>query len=134
MSLAARLIHRLILVEPGEGDPEDIDDLDAYGHAEAGPETETPVFGLVQPRSTNEMVLTSQAGSELSSHVIYLLPRNIASGAYLVDADVDSPTVRRTGGRRFDIEGVRSFEFGRSPHLEVDCNLVGSSEGPGVGS
>jgi hypothetical protein len=28
--------------------------------------------------------------------------------------------------------GIRSFEFGSVPHLEVDAKLVGSTEGPTV--
>lgn len=131
MSFTGRLIHRLAIVVDGAGDPEDPNDLDAYGHAEANPPVETLVWGLVQPRTVEELRTVSQAGPEIGDHVVFLEPRNLPASAYLVDADEDGalPT-----GRRFDIVGVRDFAFGRTPHLEVDVRLIGRSEAPSTGS
>lgn len=131
MSFAARLIHRLAVVAPVTGDPEDEADLDDYGHAEALPASVVLVRGLVQPRTSQEVETVSQGGPEIGDHVIYLTPRQIPPGAWIRDADESGiiPT-----GRRFDVIGVRDFAFGRSPHLEVDVRLVGSSEDPATGS
>lgn len=131
MSLARRLVHRLALVSPaGDGDPEDVDDLDAYGDVSTGTPTTELLRGLVQPRTTEEVATMSQAGPEIGDHVIFLLRRHLRPGAVLVDADEDGVL---PGGRRFEVVGVRDFAFGRSPHLEVDARLVGSSEAP-IGS
>lgn len=131
MSLAARLIHRVAIVVPDSGDPENAADLDDYGHAIAGTLDVDVTFGLIQPRRTEEVAQLAQAGLELSDHVIFLLPRSVPQGAWIADADASGILA---GGRRFDVVGVRSFEFGRSPHLEVDVRLAGRSEGPALGS
>lgn len=132
MAFASLLAHRLAIVTPVVfGDPTDADDLDTYGQPQADAPTVSLVRGLVQPKSAREMAMTTQAGTEVSDHTIFLLPRQLSGAAYIADAD-DLGVL--AGGRRFHITGVRSFEFGRSPHLEVDCRLVGSTEGPTVGS
>jgi hypothetical protein len=133
VSYAARLVHRLALVAPSSApdDPEVAADLDDHGHVVMGEPTVTLLRGLVQPRRAEEVAAISQAGVELSDHVIYLDSRVIPPGAYLADADASGIV---SGGRRFDIVGVRSFEYGRTPHLEVDVRLVGRTEGPALGS
>lgn len=123
MSYASLLTHRLAIVTPTIPDP---DDVDAYGDQMRGVDEVVQVRGLVQPRSAKEAASTLNAGAELSTHVIFLLPQRIGQGAYIRD-DPDT-------GRRFEITGVRSLEFGTVPHLEVDALLVGSTEGPGLGS
>lgn len=126
MSFASLLRHPLAIVSPNAGVTDD-----EYGHPVAEDPTVVLVRGMVQPRTAREIALTSQAGAELSDHVIFLRPRQIPAGSWITDADADGI---RAGGRRFDITGVRSFEFGTQPHLEVDVRLVGSTEGPTVGS
>jgi hypothetical protein len=121
MSYAARLIHRLAIVTPTAPDPDDLDD---YGHAIEGEPEVSVVRGLVQPKTAREIALVSQAGAELSDHTIFLLHQRLSASAYIRDEPDNH--------RRFDITGIRSFEFGRSPHLEVDARLVGSTEGPAV--
>lgn len=130
MSFARRLVHSLALVSPadGGGDPEDVADLDAYGDVVGGTTTTVALRGLVQPRTTEEVATMSQAGPEVGDHVIFLLRRDLAAGAHLVDADANGSPI--AGGRRFEVVGVRDFAFGRSPHLEVDARLVGRSEAP----
>jgi len=132
MSFAGRLVHRLAIIAATTGDPNDVDDLDDYGHVTELGETVTAVRGLVQPRTVKEITAISQAGAAVGDHVIFLLPTNLPGNAYLVDADEDG--VPLAAGRRFDVVGVRSFEFGRSPHLEVDVRVVGSQEGAAAGS
>lgn len=126
MSFAALLIHPLAIVEPVY----EVTD-DEYGQPSPDDPSVSLVQGMVQPKTAREMALTSQAGAELSDHVIFLLPRRIAAGAWIADADADGVLA---GGRRFDVTGIRSIEFGSVPHLEVDARLVGSTEGPTVGS
>jgi hypothetical protein len=126
VSFAALLVHPLAIVEPVYQVTDD-----DYGQPERDDPAVSLVRGMVQPKTAREIALTSQAGAELSDHVIFLQPRRIAAGAWIADADADGVLA---GGRRFDITGVRSIEFGSAPHLEVDARLVGSTEGPTVGS
>lgn len=121
MSFAGLLVHPLAIVTPTVPDP---DDVDEYGQPVAGTPNVVTVQGMVQPKSAREIAQTNQAGAEYSDHTIFLLPRHIAAAAYIRDEP--------DAGRRFDIVGIRSFEFGSAPHLEVDCRLVGSTEGPTV--
>lgn len=126
MSFAALLVHPLAIVSPVYQVTDD-----DYGQPSADTPEVALVQGMVQPKTAREISLTSQAGAELSDHTIFLLPRAIAAGAWIADADGSGVLA---GGRRFDVTGVRSIEFGSVPHLEVDARLVGSTEGPSVGS
>jgi hypothetical protein len=126
MTFAGLLVHPLAIVTPTTPDP---DDVDEYGHPVAGGPTTVLVSGMVQPKSARELALASQGGAEVSDHTIFLLPRQLSSAAHIADADGSGELA---GGRRFEIDGIRSFEFGSVPHLEVDCRLVGSTEGPTV--
>ena len=121
MSFAGLLVHPLAIVTPAVPDT---DNVDGYGHPVAGTPTVVLVNGMVQPKTARELALASQGGAEVGDHTIYLLPRRISSAAYIRD--------QPDAGRRFDIIGIRSFEFGSVPHLEVDVRLVGSTEGPTV--
>lgn len=126
MSYAARLVHRLAIVTTAEGADDD------YGHPADGSVTTEAVRGLVQPRTAREMALLSQNGVPYSDHVIFLPSMRLDGAAYITDADTSGDPI--DGGRRFEVVGVRSFEFGSTPHLEVDVKLVGSTVGPTVGS
>lgn len=126
MSFAGLLVHPLAIVTPAITDPDVVDD---YGQPVAGSPTTELVNGMVQPRTHREVLLASQGGAEVGDHVIFLLPRRINGAAYIADADGSGEL---EGGRRFEIVGIRSFEFGSVPHLEVDVRLVGSTEGPTV--
>jgi hypothetical protein len=116
MSFSARLIHDLTLYVPRHG----IGD-DEYGHPEVGVPEQTAIRGLVQPKTVREIALTSQAGPEIGNHTIFLQPMEIPRGAWFVDAE----------NRRYDVKGVRRFEFGRTPHLEVDAEHVTSEDEEG---
>lgn len=126
MSFASLLVHRLAIVTPV---PLGTDD--EYGHPQAGTPDVALVWGMVQPKTAREIAQSDQAGAEIGDITIFLLPRRLEGAAWIADADADGPIA---GGRRFDITGIRSFEFGSTPHLEVDCRLVGSTESLAVGS
>lgn len=119
MSFSARLIHDLVI----ERTPRDLDDPDEYGQPTAGEPELTDVKGLVQPKSAREMANTQSAGAEVSDHTIFLAPM-----------DLDPSDAILYGDRRYQITGIRSFEFGTSPHLEVDAQLIRSDEPVPVGS
>ena len=126
MSFSSLLTHRLALMSPDSAGTDD-----EYGQPEHDAPIVTLLWGMVQPRSGREALHSADAGAELTDHVIFLLPRQIPAGAWLADADESGVLA---GGRRFNIDAVRSFGFGSAAHLEVDCRLVGSTEGPEVGS
>jgi hypothetical protein len=121
VSFAGLLVHPLAIVTPVIPDP---DNVDEYGQPVQTTPDVDQVMGMVQPKTAREIAQVNQAGAEFSDHTIFLLPRRIPGDAWIRD-DPDA-------GRRFDIVGVRSFEFGSAPHLEVDVKLVGSTEGPTV--
>lgn len=120
MSFRSLLIHSLALVAPSDEGTLDVD-----GQPAAGDPVVTPIRGLVQPRSVLERArdraLEGEAGPLIGSHVIFLELQAVPAGAWISDNpdDVDA-------GRRYDVVGVRRFEFGTSPHLEVDAQLVTS--------
>lgn len=120
MSFAARLIHKLAVVTPTPGP------ADESGHSTEGTPVVEEVNGLVQPRRATEVALLSQAGAPLSDHIVFLAPRALSQSAYIRFNPDD--------GRRYEIVGIRSFEFGKSPHLEVDSRLVGSPTAAEEGS
>lgn len=115
MSFAARLVHTLVIVSPS--DEETFDD---YGHPEPGTPTTVEVNGLVQPKRTREIALESQGGGVVSDHVIFLAPRTLSANSY-IRFEPDT-------GDRYEITGIRSYDFGRTPHLEVDAKRVVSDE------
>lgn len=121
MSFPGLLVHPLAIVSPAAAVPGSDDE---YGHPTAGTPAVVLVNGMVQPKTAREIAQVNQAGAEYSDHTIYLLPRRLPANAWIRDEP--------DAGRRFDIVGVRSFEFGSAPHLEVDVRLVGSTEGPTV--
>jgi hypothetical protein len=121
VSYAALLVHPLAVVTPTTPDPDDVDD---YGQPLPGTPATVVVHGMVQPKSAREIALASQGGAEIGDFTIFLPSMRLSGAAYIRDEP--------DGGRRFEIVGVRSLEFGSVPHLEVDAKLVGSTEGPTV--
>lgn len=83
------------------------------------------VFGLVQPKAqTSEADDYRSAGSEVVDHVIF----------FPAGTDVRHADFILQGARRYAIEAVRRFEFGRLAHLEVDARLVSSTPVTAAGS
>jgi hypothetical protein len=124
MSFAARLIHPLVIVRTPLLD--DADDRDEHGNPVPGTPTLTSVRGLVQPRSVREVPSISQAGTVVADYVIFLPILDLIE-ADAIEHDPDD-------GRRYEIIGIRRYEFGRSPHLEVDVRMVRSEIREPVGS
>jgi hypothetical protein len=115
MSFAARLIHSLTIVRT-VADP---DNLDAYGQP-ISTTVEIAVQGLVQPKTAKEMEDFRSAGTEIGDNTIFLAPRVLNSSDSILYGD-----------GRYQIMGIRRFEFGRSPHLEVDARRIGTLAGVG---
>ena len=119
MPFADRLIHDLAIVTPTENVMGDVDD---YGQPIAGVPEVVLVSGLIQPRggrNAREVPLISQAGAELSDHVVFLERRDLTTASYIRREPND--------GDRFEIVGIRDYNYGRSaPHLEVDCKRIRS--------
>lgn len=109
MSFAARLVHELTHVAV----PLDPDVLDDRGQPTAGTPVTTSIRGLVQPRTAREMADSRSAGSEIADHVIFLAPMTLSAQDHFL-----------YGTDRLDIVGIRRFEYGRTPHLEVDAQRV----------
>jgi hypothetical protein len=112
MGLAARLVHRLAIVTPTSAGE------DADGQPVPGAPRVELVNGLVEPKTARELVALSQAGSQVSTHTVLLMPRTIGAGAWIRDEP--------DAGRRFDITGIRTFDAGRDQHIELDASLVGA--------
>lgn len=121
MSFTSLLVHPLAIVTPTVPDPTNVDD---YGHPVPGTPTTELVRGMVQVKSEREVALLEQGGAQVGAFTIFLAPRVLSNAAYIRDEPA--------GGRRFEITGIRSVEFGTVPHLEVDAKLVGIGEGPAV--
>jgi hypothetical protein len=122
VSFRSQLVHSLALVAPT-----DAGTIDADGQPVAGDPIVTAVPGLIQPQSVlaraRDRALEGEAGPRIGSHVIFLELVDIPAGAWISDnpADVDA-------GQRYDITGVRRYEFGGTPHLEIDAQLVTSEQ------
>ena len=122
MSFRGLLRHQLAIVTPGTPD---LDDLDEAGFPIVGADSVRLVPGLVQPRDAHEIRLPSEAGAEISDFIIFLEMMPLSATAYITEADDDGPIA---GGRRFQINGIMPFDYGRDPHLEVLATLVGNTE------
>lgn len=109
MSFGARLIHTLTHSRTVR----DSGALDEYGQPTAGTPTTAAVRGLVQPKSVREMDDSRSAGTEVADHTIFL-PR----------MDLHPSDSFTFGGDRYEIVGIRDYNFGKTPHLEVDARRI----------
>jgi hypothetical protein len=117
MPVTDRLVHALAIVTPTDdvGDP-----TDEYGQPLPGIPTVLLSAGLIQPKSAREMALVSQAGPQLSDHVIFLPAGTAIESASYVRFEPDD-------GDRYEVTGIRSYAYGTvNDHLEVDCRRVRS--------
>lgn len=112
MSFAGRLIHTLTVLHTVRDD--DIEARDDDGQPELVDVVRTEVAGLVQPREATEIPASHDAGVEITDHRIYMAPFDLVA-ADAIEYD----------GRRYEIKGIRRLDFGRTPHLEIDAQLVG---------
>jgi hypothetical protein len=116
----SKFIHAL-LVERTEYDDTDRDDA---GQPTPQTPTTTAVRGLVQPKTASEAEDYRSAGSEIADHTIFLP----------IGTDIRHADAIIQGARRYNVTGVRRFEFGGLAHLEVDAQLVTVTEPLAVGS
>jgi hypothetical protein len=111
VSFASRLIHRLTITAVTYSTDPSLDD--EFG--QPSPSTSiVDVRGLVQPKTAQEMADSRSAGTEVGDFTVFLAPMDLASDASITYS-----------GDRYAIRGIRSFDFGTSPHLEVDAQRVG---------
>jgi hypothetical protein len=108
VSFAARLIHELTHVATPEGPTRD-----DYGQPDAGTPVTTAVKGLVQPKSAREIADSRSSGAALGDHVVFLEPMTLSEADHFL-----------YGTDRLEIVGIRRYEFGRTPHLEVDARRI----------
>lgn len=117
----SKFIHALVI----ERIEYDEDDLDEANQPSPQTPTSTSVRGLVQPKATvSEADDYRSAGTQVSDHTIFL-----PIGTELRHADAILQ-----GERRYNVTGIRRFEYGGLAHLEVDARLVTSTEPLVVGS
>jgi hypothetical protein len=121
MSFAARLIHDLSLVKVTYSGTDD-----TYGQPPAS-ESSSLIKGLVQDKTGDEAPDTRSAGVLVADHVVFLaLSTDIKGADHLIWHRPDRENLR------LQVVNVRAFEFGTSPHLEVDCRaLAGALVGAG---
>jgi hypothetical protein len=110
MSFAARLIHEVTIKRTtfDETDPDD-----AYGQPSEST-TEIQVRALIQPKKADEMADSRGAGAMIGDHTIYFLPMLLYGSDEIVDSQ----------GQGYRVMGIRSFEFGRTPHVAVDALAI----------
>lgn len=115
MSYTTRLVHTLTHVStPLDTDTADLDDR---GYPTPLTPVQTEVRGLVQPRTARELADIQSAGAEIGDYVIFLPRMTVSPADYFV-----------FDGDRYQVSGgIRDFNFGRSPHLEVDARKVEGS-------
>lgn len=117
MPIADKFVHALAIVTPTQS----VGGVDDYGQPIPGEPTVALVSGLIQPKSSREVALASQAGVGVSTHTVFLARQDIAEGAYIRFQPDD--------GDRYEVVGPpRDFHFGTiNDHLEVDCRRVVSA-------
>lgn len=117
MSFARRLIHRVTIIRVPLDDA--VESRDEIGQpAEGEPVRIEHVPALVQPKTARELADYRSAGAEVGAWTIFMLPQELYASDALERED------GATAGLPFEITGIRRYEFGRSPHLEVDADLV----------
>ena len=126
MSLANRLVHSLAIVTPTVVDPDDPAELDEYGHANPGEPIVDYVAGMIQPKSQRELALANQGGAVISTHTVFLMRRTVSTAAFI--------RYEPDNGDRYEVTGVRDYNFGASPHLELDVLRISSPVIPQEGS
>lgn len=120
MTFADRMIHELTILRV----PLDDTVRDELGQPTEGTLEQITVMGLVQPKTAKEQADYRSAGAQISTDTIYLLPTTLYGSDVLEDAS----------GRLYDITGIRSLEYGSTPHLEVDAQLITPAPTVPVGS
>lgn len=125
-------VHALSIERAYGSDGIDVDtdaDLDDYGQPTRTFAELAAVPGLIQPKTAREIALASQAGAAIGNHTIFLDRRDLTTADRIRDVTDDD------AGPLYQVLGVRDFNFGGLPHLEVDAVRITSSDvGLAVGS
>lgn len=121
--IGSRLTHT-VTIEPSTFDGVPGND-DEYGQPDRVPGTPVTVKAAIQPKSDQEIALTTQAGGALADYRIYLLPMSLTTSAAIVHDAQDCPMRPDLPDARFEIIGVPDAA-GLGHHLEVDAKLVQS--------
>lgn len=121
MTIAAQLRQSLAIITPTAAGA-----LDAYGQPLLGEPLVRLVRGLIFPKTTRELALASQAGAEVSTHTVFVLPPSVVGAAYV--------RLEPDDGDRFWVTGVRDYPFGPNAHVELDVRRIASAALPAEGS
>lgn len=113
-------VHSLSIERAAGSDVIDVDDdadLDEYGQPIVTFPTgsATATVGLIQPKTAREIALASQAGAAIGNHTIFMARQTLSTADRIRDV-TDS-----ADGPLYQILGIRDFNFGGLPHLEVDA-------------
>lgn len=121
MSFAALLTHAVTIVRPSSsGDP---DDDDEYGQPVRTEGTIASVRAAIQPKTEQEIALSSQGGAASSDHRIFLLPTSLTTADAIIHDARTCPMRPDLPDARFEIVGVPDAA-GIGHHLEVDARLI----------
>ena len=121
-------IHTVVIERAfGVDDDADLEtDVDDYGQPVREYDTDfATVRALIQPktnRETGEVALVTQGGAEIADHTIYMLRRDISTRDRLRDATTGGT------GYRYEIVGIRDYNFGALAHLAIDAKRVSSPD------
>lgn len=129
MGLGRFLVHRVSVVRRGTT-LDDADDpvLDEYGQPVTTERTiASGVPVSIQPKSARELADFTQAGAGVSTHTIYLYPRDLTTADVLVHDPDTCPARTDLSDGRYEITSVPDAA-GAGRHLEVDARLVGSPQ------
>lgn len=116
-------VHSLVIERPyGVDDDNDLAaDEDEWGQPELTYDTDfATVPGLIQPRIAAEQALTSGGGAEVGDHTIFMQRRDVTTRDRLLD------TTPGGSGQRYEILGIRDFNFGGLAHLEIEARRITS--------
>lgn len=121
----SKFIHALVIERVTYDDT----NRDEAGQPTASAPTPTDVMGLVQPRISGGTTAAEagdyrSAGSEIADHTIFLPAGTDIRGA---DAILQ-------GTRRYNVTGIRRYEYGGLAHIELDALLVVATPVVGDGS
>lgn len=122
VSIGSRLTHTVTIVRlSSSGDP---DDDDEYGHAVRTEAVLDTVKAAIQPKSDQEIALTTQAGAAVADHRIYLLPTDITTADAIVHDAQDCPMRPDLPDARYEVTAVPDAA-GLGHHLEVEARVIG---------
>jgi hypothetical protein len=113
MSVVDKLIHSIEVWHPTF----DEDDRDERGQPAVsyGDEPVASVRGLVDPKTAREVQLLSEAGPVVADHTIHLMLPLELSERDRLDRVIGETRIS------YEVVGIRRFDFGSFPHLEVDA-------------